>query len=84
MHSKKVYTITKKIMVILLFATIVFSNAFQSQYYYYNQNTAKINEETEQMLTQIKSYECDIQQMTNFSKLINMMKAKGYQYYPNS
>jgi len=55
-----------------------------SKNYFYASNIAKLNSNISKIDSDTASYKSEIMEITNFAKLIDVMKLKGYTYFPDT
>ena len=55
-----------------------------SKNYFYANNIAKLNSNISKIDSDTASYKSEIREITNFAKLIDVMKLKGYTYFPDT
>lgn len=84
MEIISVYKTSKYFMIISILFSFFAGTYETSKNYFYANNVAKLNSNISKVDSDTASYKSEIMEITNFAKLIDLMKLKGYTYFPDT
>lgn len=84
MKKFSVYKTSKHFMILSILFSFFAGTYETSKNYFYANNIAKLNSNISKIDSDTASYKSEIMEITNFAKLIDVMKLKGYTYFPDT